>query len=79
MTVVPVVPLVSSVSLAASVRYCSDIGACGAPGVLGVHCCFLRCCDAPGVLCMWLLVASIIPVVVPLVSLVYFTSVRYSA
>ena len=40
MTVVPVVPLVSSMSLAISVSCCCDSGACGAPGVLGVCCCF---------------------------------------
>ena len=33
MTVVPVVPLVSSVSLAISVSCCCDSGACSAPGV----------------------------------------------
>ena len=43
MTVVPAVPLVSSVSIAVSVRCCGDssaCGACGASGVPGVHCCF---------------------------------------
>ena len=37
MTVVPVVPLVSLVSVVVSVRCCYDSGA---PGVLGVCCCF---------------------------------------
>ena len=40
MTVVPVVLVVPLVSLAASVTYYSDIGACSAPGVLGVRLCF---------------------------------------
>ena len=75
MTVVPAVPLVSSVSVAASVRCCGDSGACGAPGVLGVHCCF-RGAAVPLVSCVWLLVTSIVVAIVPLVSLVYFTSVR---
>ena len=37
---VPPVPLVSLVSVVASVRYCYDNGACSASGALGVHCCF---------------------------------------
>ena len=42
MTVVPAVPLVSLVSVVVSVRCFGDNGACSAPGVLGVCCCF---CD----------------------------------
>ena len=40
MPTVPPVPLVSLVSIAVSVRCCGDSGACSAPGVLGVLCCF---------------------------------------
>ena len=40
MTVVPAVPLVSSVSIAVSVRCFGDSGACGAPGAPGVCSCF---------------------------------------
>ena len=40
MTVVPVVPLVPSVSVAVSVRCCDDSGACSASSALGVRCCF---------------------------------------
>ena len=40
MTVVPVVPLVSLVSVAVSVKCCGDSGACSASGALGVRCCF---------------------------------------
>ena len=58
MTVVPVVPLVSSVSVVVSVRCCSDSGACSAPGVLGV-CCWCcgdsGACSAPGVLGVYML------------------------
>ena len=37
MTLVPVVPLVSLVSVAVSVRLFGDSGACSASGVLGIH------------------------------------------
>ena len=57
MILVPVVPLVSLVSVCVSVKCFGDSGACGAPCVFGIHCCFLRCCGAPG-WCPWYVVTS---------------------
>ena len=37
---VPAVPLVSLVSVVASVSCCCDSGTCGAPSVIGVRSCF---------------------------------------
>ena len=50
MTVVPVVPLVPSVSLAIYVSFCCDSGTCSASGALGVCVAVsVRCCGDSGV------------------------------